>query len=164
MASVLVPDTSVIVDLERGRFLPALFKLEAAFAVPDLLYEQELREPSGETLIDLGLQIAHLDGKGVALAQSCARTVKSISLPDAFAFALAKQGGHTLLVGDNALRTFSESQVVTCHGVRWVLDQLETAKLQTPKQLHDGLTAIAGHRRCRLPRTLVDERLKRYRK
>ena len=164
MASVLVPDTSVIVDLERGRFLPALFRLEATFTVPDLLYEQELREASGQSLIDLGLQIAHLDGKGVALAQSCARTVRSISLADAFAFALAKNGGHTLLVGDGALRAFSESQGVTCHGVLWVLDELEAAKLQTAKQLRAGLIAIAGHRRCRLPRNFVDERLERYSK
>ena len=164
MASVLVPDTSVIVDLERGRFLSALFRLDATFAVPDLLYDQELRDASGQALIDLGLQIAHLDGAGVALAQDCRRTVRSISLPDAFAFALAKQGGHTLLVGDRALRDFSESQGVTCHGVFWVLDELEAAKIKTPKQLRDGLNAIADHRRCRLPRHMIEERLKRYSK
>lgn len=39
---ILVSDTSVLIDLERGHFLDACFRLPFEFAVPDLLYRREL--------------------------------------------------------------------------------------------------------------------------
>ena len=65
---VLVSDTSVLVDLERGSLLEASFRLPFRFVVPDLLYERELKNYSGEELIRLGLVIEELDGDGVSLA------------------------------------------------------------------------------------------------
>lgn len=44
---VLVSDTSVLVDLERGNLLELAFGLSCAFAVPDLLYRRELRDQNG---------------------------------------------------------------------------------------------------------------------
>ena len=42
--NVLVSDTSVLVDLERGALLEASFRLPFRFTVPDLLYERELKD------------------------------------------------------------------------------------------------------------------------
>ena len=50
---VLVSDTSVLVDLERGSLLKASFSLPFQFAVPDLLYERELKNYVGEDLVGL---------------------------------------------------------------------------------------------------------------
>ena len=41
---VLVSDTSVPIDLERGLLLESALRLPFAFAVPDLLYERELKD------------------------------------------------------------------------------------------------------------------------
>ena len=65
---VLVSDTSVLIDLERGSFLEPVFRLPYEFAVPDLLYERELRDHGGPALIDMGLRVEELDGPAVALA------------------------------------------------------------------------------------------------
>ena len=65
---VLVSDTSVLVDLERGSLLGATFRLPFRFAVPDLLYERELKNYGGEALIELGLAVEELDGDGVRRA------------------------------------------------------------------------------------------------
>lgn len=65
---VLVSDTSVLVDLERGSLLKASFRLPFRFAVPDLLYARELKNHSGDELIRLGLTVEELDGHGVSLA------------------------------------------------------------------------------------------------
>jgi len=51
---VFVSDTSVLIDLERGSFLEPVFRPPFDFAVPDLLYERELREHGGPELIDMG--------------------------------------------------------------------------------------------------------------
>ena len=45
--AVLVSDTSVIIDLERGALLDDLFRLPFEFAVPDLLFHRELAGPLG---------------------------------------------------------------------------------------------------------------------
>ena len=42
---VVVSDTSVLLDLERGSLLTAAFRLSCEFAVPDLLFERELNSP-----------------------------------------------------------------------------------------------------------------------
>ena len=42
--------------------------MSASFAVPDVLYERELRDYGREELVKLGLRVESLDGEGVALA------------------------------------------------------------------------------------------------
>jgi predicted XRE-type DNA-binding protein len=49
--TILVSDTSVLIDLERGELIASAFKLSATFAVPDVLYERELRDYGGEELV-----------------------------------------------------------------------------------------------------------------
>ncbi len=43
MPLVLVSDTSVLIDLHRGDLLEAALGLPHEFAVPDLLFDRELR-------------------------------------------------------------------------------------------------------------------------
>lgn len=40
---ILVSDTSVLIDLERGGLLEAVFALPHEFAVPDVLYDHEMQ-------------------------------------------------------------------------------------------------------------------------
>ena len=104
---VLVSDTSVLIDLERGSFLEPVFRLPFEFAVPDLLYERELRDHGGPALIDMGLRVEELDGAAVALALEYRRVRRSLSLPDSFALALSKANSWTLLSGDGSLRALA---------------------------------------------------------
>lgn len=164
MATLLVSDTSVLIDLERGGMLEALFQLPFDVGVPDVMYEREIKSWDGPDLVGMGLQVLELEAAGVALAQDYRARDPRLSLPDAFALALAKSGEHMLLAGDGALRTLASSEGVEHHGVLWVLDQLETAGVLTPAQLLTGLTAISSHPRCRLPKDEVRKRLIAYRR
>jgi len=157
--TILVSDTSVLIDLERGSLLESMFSLSATFAVPDVLYERELKGYGGENLLALGLKVLELDGDGVLLAQAYRAQSKQISLPDCFALALAHRDGHTLLTGDGALRALAESEGVECHGVLWVVDRLVEAKSIPRVMLAAKLEQIASHPRCRLPRREVRLRL-----
>ena len=161
---VLVSDTSVLVDLERGSFLGASFRLPYEFAVPDILYERELKHYGGETLVKLGLRIEQLDGDGVTRAVAYRQQRPSLSLPDCFALALARANSWMLLTGDGGLRDLAIGEEVDCHGVLWVLDQMEAANAATPHELNDGLLAISRHPRCRLPSTELRKRLGLYAK
>ena len=162
MQQVLVSDTSVLIDLKRGALLEASFSLAFRFVVPDLLYERELKNWGGADLIRLGLVIKQLDGAGVSLALDYRKRMPALSLPDCFALALAQIHSWILLSGDSALSQLATNEAVVCHGVLWVIDQMHEAAVVNIRKLHDGLTAISQHPRCRLPKSEIRRRLSDY--
>ena len=159
---VLVSDTSVLIDLDRGSLVESTFRLPFEFTVPDLLYERELREHGGPEFVRLGLRVEELDGDGVSLALSYLRKRRSLSLPDSFALALAKRNAWTLLSGDRELRALAEEEEVRCHGVLWLLDQMFKQRVIDLEDLRAGLGRIAAHPRCRLPKSEIRKRLLAY--
>jgi hypothetical protein len=159
---VLVSDTSVIIDLERGALLQELFRLPLVFVVPDLLYHRELRGPIGDQLVAWGLRVEELSPTELARATTVRRAHTALSVPDTFAFALAESRTWALLTGDGLLRRLAVEEKIQVHGVLWLLDQLEAGKHLSANQLHTALTAIAVHPRCRLPVTEIRKRLTRY--
>ncbi|MDF1836057.1 MAG: hypothetical protein P1U62_14430, partial [Alteraurantiacibacter sp. bin_em_oilr2.035] len=140
--SVLVSDTSVLIDLERGRLLEEVFKLPFDFAVPDLLYARELSGDFGDQLRALGLRIEALTPLELTRATMVRRQNASLSTPDTFAFAIAEARGWTLLTGDLGLRQLAQTERIAMHGVLWVFDQLADQNLVTFAQLHDALRRI----------------------
>jgi hypothetical protein len=159
---VVVSDTSVLVDLERGELLESVFGVSFELAVPDLLFRRELEGEIGERLVQLGLKVLELDEEGVTLALDYRNRDSKLSLPDTFALALAKTRGFVLLTGDASLRDLSAAEQVECHGVLWVLDRMFSEETVSTRTLHEGLTAIAAHPRCRLPKPEIAARLKKY--
>jgi hypothetical protein len=159
---VLVPDTTVLIDLERGHLLEVAFGLSYEFVVPDLLYMRELRDYNGPELLRLGLRVEALDEDGLRQAIAYQVRVPALSLPYTFAIALAKVNRWILLAGDAELRRLAAVERVEHHGILWVLDQLLGENKATPQALHDGLTAIHDHPRCRLPVVDIRARLAAY--
>ena len=164
---VMVADTSVLIDLERGAFIEKCFSLPYRFTVPDLLYRNELacREDGsglGETLLRLGLRVEELDGDEVSDALRYRQNRPALSLADSFALALAAGRNWTLLTGDRVMREFAATLDVVCHGVLWLIDRVFEAGIASRDDLVSGLQAIGGHPRCRLPRTEVENRIALY--
>jgi hypothetical protein len=157
--AILVSDTSILIDLERGALLEELFKLEYEFVVPDLLYERELTGELGEKLIALGLRIEELTSVEVSHATVVRRQRVALSTPDTFAFALARQRAWTLLTGDGELRDLAIQEGVTTHGVLWIFDEFHAQAVVERARLHASLTTISSHPRCRLPKAEVAARL-----
>lgn len=162
--TVLVSDTSVLIDLERGSFLETSFRLPFEFAVPDLLYDRELKNYGGPDLLKLGLRVEELDGDGITRALAYRAQRPSLSLRDCFALALAQGNSWTLLTGDSGLRELANDEHVDCHGALWVLDQMHDTAIATVRDLHAGLEAISVHPRCRLPKAEIRRRLTLYAK
>ncbi len=133
MGPLLVPDTSIIIDLVRGEVLEAAFRTRFSLVVPDVLYERELAAHGGPALTNLGLQVHALDGEGVGLAERFLQSTRGLSLVDAFALALAKH-----------------------------LDAMEEEGVLSRRSLQTALERVTAHPRCRLPREEVRRRLQRY--
>lgn len=66
-ARLLISDANIIIDMNTGGLLRLMFRFDATFAVPDVLYEEELRTDHPE-LLRLGLKLLELRGDTVAYA------------------------------------------------------------------------------------------------
>ncbi len=161
--TIIVSDTSVLIDLERGRFLDPCFNLPFEFAVPDLLYRRELADYGGAALIARGLRVEELSSAEVAIAQNVRTVRPRLSLPDAFAYSLASGRKWGLLSGDGELRALAQAEQIPLYGVLWVTDQMFDARVVEAAVMVTGLEAIAAHPRCRLPHAEIQIRLTRYR-
>jgi hypothetical protein len=162
MPVVLVSDTSVLVDLERGGFLDSCFLLPFEFAVPDLLYRRELEPMGGAALVARGLRVEELTSEELSAVQRVLGERSKLSLADAYAYTLACTRGWTLLTGDGQLRALAEAAQVPFCGVLWVLDRFYDSGVVEATIIVVGLQTIAAHPRCRLPRAEIDVRLECY--
>ena len=160
--AVLVSDTSVLIDLERAGLLDEMFLLPFGFAVPDLLYDRELAGEVGDRLCAMGLRIEELTPTELRRATVVNRENVRLSAADTFAFAIAESRNWGLLTGDGILRDLAVAAQVEMHGVLWLFDQLADGNHVATDRLHNGLNALAGHPRCRLPATEVQIRLRRF--
>lgn len=160
--SILVSDTSILIDLERAGLLGEMFLLPYEFAVPDLLYEKELAGELGDRLVGLGLRVEVLTPTELTRAITVRRQHARLSVPDTFAFALAESRGWGLLTGDGTLRTLATTEAIEMHGVLWVFDQLADGDHVGLDRLHGELTTLSAHPRCRLPASEVRHRLTRF--
>lgn len=155
---ILVSDTSILIDLERGGLLEAAFSCGLTM-VPDLLYERELEPENGPFLRKLGLGVVALTSEEVAFAQQLRTERKALSLPDCFALSCATRADHALVTGDRILRSEATARRRTVYGLLWILDQMVASGGISMAALHEGLTRISSDRRCRLPHAEVRMRL-----
>ena len=68
---VLVSDSSILIEFSKRELLDKMFELEFQFAVPDLLFHEELIDLglySRQDLLDFGLKVESLDAEGVEMA------------------------------------------------------------------------------------------------
>ena len=159
---ILVSDTSVLIDLERGGLLEPAFSCGLTMVVPDLLYVRELEAENGPLLRRLGLGVVALNPDEVNFAQQLRTQQPGLSLPDCFALSCARRQDHALVSGDKLLRTSAQAKHCVVYGLLWILDQMEASGKVSTSTLHEGLSRIWNHPRRRLPKSDVTARLQRW--
>lgn len=159
---ILVSDTSVLIDLERGGLLESAFSCGLTMVVPDLLYARELESDNGPLLRKLGLGVVALNPDEVDFAQQLRKQRPGLSLPDCFALSCAQRKDHALVSGDKLLRTEAQARHCAVYGLLWILDQMDASGAVGAAMLHEGLSRIWNHPRRRLPKAEVMERLQRW--
>ncbi len=163
---VLVSDASVLIELSKWSLLEAIFALPCEFAVPDILYEDELLDLHGltrEDLVRLGLRVEHLDPKGMEKAAGYQKRCPQLTLHDCFAITLSAINEWPLLSSDKRMRQTAEAESVEVLGVFWVIDQLEAEGVVSNKTLAEALAVMLEDPRTRLPASEIRKRLNRMR-
>jgi hypothetical protein len=147
---LLISDANILIDMEAGELMETLFRLPMQFAIPDLLYWEEI-EPGTPGLEDLGLRVLEVSGEFVAYASGLsAKYGDEPSHNDYLALALAKQEGCPLLTGDQALKLAARSEDVSVMGSVWLLRIMVENQLLTVDQALASLDMMKEGKR-RLP-------------
>ncbi len=116
---VLVSDSSILIEFSKRGLLDKMFHLEFHFAVPDLLFHEELIDLgaySRQDLLSFGLRVESLDAEGVETAISYQSKRPALSLVDSFALALANRRGWHLLTEDRIMRNVAQSEGILHRG------------------------------------------------
>lgn len=160
----LVSDSSVLIEFSKRELLDKIFELEYQFAVPDLLFYEELIDLgrySRQDLVEFGLLIEPLDPDAVAMAISYQSRRSALSLVDCFALALANHHGYVLLTEDRAMRGFAQAEDIPHHDILWVVDNMSTAGILSGAQVTATLEAMRADPRCPVPDRELAFRLRR---
>lgn len=155
---LLISDANILIDMEAGALMETLFRLPMQFAIPDLLYYEEIEEGS-PGLEQLGLQVMEVSGEFVKYAAELpsqyAATLPSKngakpSHNDYLALALAKQESCTLLTGDSNLRIVASQEQISVMGTIGLLCAMVENQLLA---VDDALQALQRmkERKRRLP-------------
>ena len=97
MQQYLISDSNIIIDMETAGLIELIFNLPYCFAVPDMLYHDELREQHSH-LPALGLQMLPLAPDTMMDAMRMTNEYKQPGRNDLFALALARQENCPLLI------------------------------------------------------------------
>lgn len=161
---VLVSDSSILIEFAKRKVLHNMFELEFQFAVPDLLYHEELIDLDGysrQDLLHLGLRVESLDAEGVEKAVLYQSERPALSLVDSFALALADSQGWHLLTEDRTMRNVADSKSIAHLDALWVIDNILDAGILSGSQVVAVFEAMRDDPRCPVPKPELIVRIRR---
>ena len=120
---MLISDSNILIDMEVSGFTKKMFDLPYTFAIPDILYYEELEEEHSN-ILEYGIQVLELSSETVKDMEVMVPKYPKASRNDLFALALAKQESCPLVTGDSALRKACEKENIDLLGTIWIIDQL----------------------------------------
>ena len=161
---VLVSDSSILIEFSKRGLLSRMFQLDFEFAVPDLLFHEELIDLgsySRRDLLGLGLRVEPLDSESVEMAIAYQSERPALSLVDSFALALASHQGWNLLTEDRTMRSVADSKGIVHMDALWVIDNMLEGGILSASQVVAVLRAMQHDPRCPVPRADLAVRIRR---
>ena len=138
-APYAVADTNVCLDLHWGGLLRFISHLPLTVVLLDVT-EREITKQDRSVFRGARLQPVTAEAAEVGAVTALRKKYPAPSTPDLIALSVCQQRDWILLTGDGNLRKAALAEKVRCHGIFWILDQLES--YVSPEQLHDSLTNI----------------------
>ena len=157
---LLISDANIFIDMEAGGLIAPMFKLPETFAVPDILFMEELVEYHPE-LPGHGLRVMSLTEETVAESMRLRQQHRHPSQNDLFALALAKQESCPLLTGDRRLRDVAKQEGVVLKGTLWLIERMVEEVIISVDGAADAYEGMRREKR-RLPWAEVTKQLKRF--
>jgi predicted nucleic acid-binding protein len=159
--TLLISDSNIFIDLYEGDLLQMMFRLPETFAVPNILFQEELVNHYPDLPV-YGLQVLNINGTYMNEAYQLRKVYKGPSQNDLFALVLAKQEKCPLITGDRRLRKAAKNEGLDIRGTVWIVKRLLEEKLITVARAKDAFEEMkqAG---SRLPWDEVEAMLNEFR-
>jgi predicted nucleic acid-binding protein len=155
---LFISDANILIDIEVADLAAPMFGLDYQFAVPDILYYEELEEQHSH-LIDIGLEVRGLDEAMVAQVGILAIQYAKPSRNDLFALVLAASEQCPLLTGDRDLKSAAENENVEVRGTLWLVEEMVKSRRITAHVARDAYERMRTNGR-RLPWDLAESSLR----
>jgi predicted nucleic acid-binding protein len=143
--------------MEVSNLTQKMFELPYQFAVPDILYYEELADEH-ENLLEYGLITKSVLSKTIYYLQERLSKYNKIGFYDKLALATAKQESCPLITGDRALRKAGADEEVMILGTVWLMDELINYSIISIDEAKEAYTLMKESGR-RLPWKMIEERL-----
>lgn len=147
---VIINDTNIWIDLKLTNIIEKVFLLPYELAVPDILYNDELKDMDGELLEANGIKII----EKVAETAERSGMTNRVSFNDLTTLVVAKSRGYILVTGDGNLRKIAKSENVELRGTIWLIDEMVSNNI-----LDIGEAALICKKLLQLKRRLPKEEL-----
>jgi predicted nucleic acid-binding protein len=155
---LLISDANILIDIEIGGLVAPMFSLEYQFAVPDVLFYEELAERHSY-MLEMGLVIKELDEALVTRVSQLAAQYPRPGRNDLFTLVLAANEECPLLTGDKDLRTAAETENIEVRGTLWLVNELVTTGKISAHVARGAYQRMRVHGR-RLPWDLAESGLR----
>jgi len=142
--------------MEVSNLTQKMFELPYQFAVPDILYYEELDEEH-DNLLEYGLEMKKLSPESISYVDNTLSQYSKIGFYDKLALATAKQEGCPLVTGDGALRKAGKNEAVIIFGTVWLIDELISHLIITVDEAREAYGLMRDNGR-RLPWKVIEER------
>jgi len=123
---LLISDANILIDIEIGGLVAPMFSLDYQFAVPDILFYEELVDQHAH-LLDMGLQAKDFNEEMVDRVNELAIQYPRPGRNDLFALVLAANEECPLLTGDKDLKAAAEAEDVEVRGTLWLVNEMVRA-------------------------------------
>lgn len=151
---VIINDTNIWIDLKLTNIIEKVFLLPYELAVPDILYNDELKDMDGELLEANGIKIIEMTNDEVAETAERSGMTNRVSFNDLTTLVVAKSRGYILVTGDGNLRKIAKSENVELRGTIWLIDEMVSNNI-----LDIGEAALICKKLLQLKRRLPKEEL-----
>ena len=168
MIDVIVNDSSCLIDLRKGGLLTTALLLQFRFVVAFPLIAAELHdfdEADWNALRTRGLEVIDLHPNQVGRAFDLKGLFPGLSAYDCFSLVLAESTPRSmLLTGDQQLRKRADALGIAVHGILWIADEIEKARIMAFGGLADALARLQADPLVFLPRDEVAKRIEHLRR
>jgi len=154
---LLISDSNIFIDMEVSNLIKKMFELPYQFAVPDILYEEELKEDH-ENLLDYGLIMKMVSEESILYLENSLSQYSKIGFYDKLALAVAKQESCPLVTGDGALRIAGKDEAIVVLGTVWLMDELIIHSLISMEEAREAYALMKDNGR-RLPWKMIEDKL-----
>tara|TARA_R110002072_G_scaffold3149_10_gene23550 strand:- start:9248 stop:9796 length:549 start_codon:yes stop_codon:yes gene_type:complete len=157
--SLLISDANILIDIIAAGLTKEMFSLQYDFAVPVLLFEQELKENHGH-LVKSGLNLIDMEAEHAKRIETLGKQYNGVSAFDLMALTLAEEKEAPLLTGDRKLRQVCMAENIEVYGTLWLIEQMLIEKKIEVSQVETAYKKMEEDG-SRLPWDEVEKQLKR---